>query len=118
MSELRVALDRYLRHVSIERGLSQNTVAAYRRDLGQYLVLLQARGITAPGEVSSADVTAFSAELRTGHQLTASSTARMLSSVRGFHRFLLDEGLVAVDVAVDTKPPKLASRIVTPQLQC
>jgi integrase/recombinase XerD len=37
--------------------------------------------------------------------------ARMLSSVRGFHRFLLEEGVVAENVAAETKPPKLASRL-------
>jgi integrase/recombinase XerD len=113
VSELDTAVDRYLRHVSIERGLSQNTVAAYRRDLGQYLALLAGRGIDTPDAIAQADVSAFSVELRTRQEgaLTASSTARMLSSVRSFHRFLLDEGLVAVDVAVDTKPPKLASRL-------
>jgi integrase/recombinase XerD len=111
VTELDTVLDRYLRHVSIERGLSPNTVAAYRRDLRHYLRLLEARGVDGPAAITHADLTAFVAELRTGQRLTASSTARMLSSVRGFHRFLLDEGLVDVDVAVDTKPPKLASRL-------
>ena len=43
--------------------------------------------------------------------LTASSLARMLSTVRGFHRFLLEEGLVEVDVAHEIRPPKLRSRL-------
>ena len=107
------ALGRYLRHVSIERGLSHNTVQAYRRDLESYAESLALRGVTLPGEISSADVAAFATELRTRPErpLTASSMARVLSSVRGFHRFLLDEGVVAVDVAADTKPPKLGSRL-------
>lgn len=110
---LEQSLDRYLRHVSIERGLSINTVAAYRRDLTAYLVFLQTRGISSPGAVASDDVAAFSRELRTREEqpLTASSTARMLSSVRSFHRYLLDEGQVETDVAASTKPPKLASRL-------
>jgi integrase/recombinase XerD len=48
---------------------------------------------------------------RSNAPLTASSTARMLSSVRGLHRYLLDEEQVQTDVAVATKPPKLASRL-------
>ncbi len=112
-SPLSRAVDRYLRHVSIERGLSGNTVSAYRRDLASYLALLAARGVTTPEGISQSDVTAFSALLgsRDERPLTASSIARMLSSVRTFHRFLLDEGLVETDVATDTKPPKLASRL-------
>jgi integrase/recombinase XerD len=107
------ALDRYLRHVSIERGLSANTVAAYRRDLAGYLESLRARGVTTPEAIAEADVSAFAQRLRTrpDSPLTASSMARMLSSVRGFHRFLLDEQLVQDDVASDLKPPKLASRL-------
>ncbi len=107
------SLERYLRHVSIERGLAVNTVAAYRRDLTAYLDFLLVRGITSPLAVGSGDVSAFSRELRTRSdaQLAASSTARMLSSVRGFHRYLLDEEQVPTDVAVATKPPKLASRL-------
>ena len=107
------SLGRYLRHVSIERGLSANTVQAYRRDLESYVASLTARGVTLPTEISSADVAAFATELRTRQErpLTASSMARVLSSVRGFHRFLLDEGQVTVDVAADTKPPKLGLRL-------
>jgi integrase/recombinase XerD len=110
---LEESLERYLRHVSIERGLAVNTVAAYRRDLSAYLDFLLLRGITSPGAIASDDVSAFSRELRTRSDapLTASSTARMLSSVRGFHRYLLDEEQVPADVAAATKPPKLASRL-------
>ena len=107
------AVGNYLRHVTIERGLSANTVAAYRRDLAAYQRVLADRGISTPEGISEADVSAFSTELRTRPEgaMTASSMARMLSTVRGFHRFLVDESLVAQDVAFDAKPPKLAQRL-------
>jgi integrase/recombinase XerD len=106
-------LERYLRHVSIERGLSTNTVAAYRRDLDTYLAQLAASGIVLPSQVTGADVSAFARYLRTRADapLTASSMARMLSSVRGFHRYLVAEGQVAADVSADTQPPKLAQKL-------
>jgi integrase/recombinase XerD len=110
---LEKSLERYLRHVSIERGLSANTVSAYRRDLTAYLRSLGAHGITLASAIEPADISRFARELRTREEspLSASSTARMLSSVRGFHRYLLDEGQVETDAAVATKPPKLASRL-------
>jgi integrase/recombinase XerD len=110
---LAVAVDRYLRHVAIERGLSDNTVQAYRRDLAAYCDVLTVRKIRDPAAITSADVSAFAHELRTrvDRPLTASSMARMLSSVRGFHRFLLEESIVPVDVAAEAKPPKLAMRL-------
>ena len=110
---LTVAIDRYLRHVAIERGLSANTLLAYRRDLAAYAEVLASRDILNPGAIAAADVAAFATHLRTRPErpLTASSMARMLSSVRGLHRFLLDEGLVETDVAAESTPPKLGMRL-------
>lgn len=114
-SELSLAasLDRYLRYVSIERGLSTNTVAAYRRDLGVYLAVLEGDGITDPAAVTPAHISAFTRYLSTRDEspLTASSISRMLSSVRSFHRYLLDEGQVEVDATAEATPPKLPSRL-------
>lgn len=110
---LPVAVDRYVRHVSIERGLSPNTVQAYRRDLDAYLASLASHGIDRPESVATADVSAFVTALRTRPErpLTASSLARVLSSVRGFHRFLVEEGYAESDPAVDVSPPKLSIRL-------
>ena len=112
-TELSVAIDRYLRHVAIERGLSPNTLAAYRRDLASYERVLMTRGVNSPAAISGSEISAFAQDLhgRETGALTASSMARMLSSVRGFHRFLLEEGLVETDVAAQTKPPKLGTRL-------
>ncbi|MCU1405150.1 MAG: site-specific tyrosine recombinase XerD, partial [Glaciihabitans sp.] len=110
---LSTSLERYLRYVSIERGLSVHTVAAYRRDLAVYLSFLHDRGVESPSAVSGVDVAAFARHLSTRQEspLGASSVSRMLSSVRTFHRYLLGEGQVEVDVASDTTPPKLPSRL-------
>ncbi|WP_223694840.1 site-specific tyrosine recombinase XerD [Leifsonia poae] len=107
------AADSYLRHVAIERGLSANTVAAYRRDLGVYSAWLAANGVGTLRGVTAVTLSEFAIHLgsREVSPLTASSLARMLSTVRGFHRFLLDEGVVDEDVSRDIKPPKLASRL-------
>ena len=95
----------YLRQLAIERGLSQNTVDAYRRDLARYLESLNGTDAAA---ITREQVTSFLASLLDGETaVSKSSAARMLSSVRGFHRFLLAEGAVPVDVAADVKPPKL-----------
>jgi integrase/recombinase XerD len=113
VSPLERSVDHYLRHAAIERGLSANTIAAYRRDLSSYLALLDSLGISTPEGIGQGDVSAFAQQLRTRPDapLTASSMARMLSSVRNFHRFLLDEGVVETNVAAEITPPKLASRL-------
>jgi integrase/recombinase XerD len=106
-------VDAFLRHVAIERGLSANTVAAYRRDLTVYSAWLQEQGIDDIRSVTPVLLSAFAVHLGTRAEspLTASSLARMLSTVRGFHRFLLEEGRVEADAARDLRPPKLPSRL-------
>ncbi|MGO4536277.1 site-specific tyrosine recombinase XerD [Leifsonia sp. 2MCAF36] len=113
-----VDVDAFLRHVAIERGLSANTVAAYRRDLTVYSAWLEAEGIGDVQQVTPVMLSAFAVHLGTREEsplgaspLAASSLARMLSTVRGFHRFLLEEGRVEVDAARDLRPPKLPSRL-------
>lgn len=107
------AVDSYLRHVSVERGLSANTVIAYRRDLTAYGDYLHTRGITDLRLIDESHVSGFAQHLRNpeGSDLSASSLARVLSSVRGLHRFLLEEGQVDTDAAAEVKPPKLGLRL-------
>ncbi len=110
---LQRAVQGYVRHVTVERGLSVNTVAAYKRDLALYASWLAAEGIAEPADVTTNHVSAFVQHLGTREEepLKASSIARVLSSVRGWHRFMLDEGETVSDVAHETKPPKLGSRL-------
>ena len=107
------AQSNYLRYVSIERGLAVNTVAAYTRDLSAYAEWMIARGITDEGAVTLPDVSAYLQSLATRAEkpLTASSQSRTLSSIRGFHKFLVEESVVETDVTVDLAPPKLPKRL-------
>lgn len=98
--------------MQVERGLSRHTVAAYRRDLGRYEEFLSARGVHALDQVTPALVEDFAASLRKGPQaLRASSAARIVVSVRGFHRFCVDEGETKVNPAADVSPPALPKRL-------
>ena len=122
-------VDEYLRHLAIERGVADNTLAAYRRDLASYLSFLE-RELGAPAvqeagfdcnaiteqtvrefakdlaarEVTSKDGTSTTA-------MAATSVARMLAAVRGLHNFWLIEGLAENDVAHAVKPPKTPRRL-------
>ena len=111
------AVEAYLRHVGIERGLSKNTVAAYRRDLSAYAEWLDEHAVEDVAVITARDTDDYARHLATrGEQdaslrLGAASIARMLSTVRGLHRFLLDEQVVQSDAARDVRPPKLPSRL-------
>ena len=110
----RAVLD-YLSHLGVERGLADNTLHSYRRDLRRYTAHLHGRGIETPKAVAETDVLAFLGALRTGDTehpaLGAASAARAVVAVRGFHRFCLREHLVASDVSAAVKPPRPAARL-------
>jgi integrase/recombinase XerD len=106
------AVDAYLRHISIERGLSDNTVAAYRRDLAGYVAWLGERGIDDSADVTAAVVAEFATERASAQPpVAASSLARLQSSVRGLHRFLAREGIEPVDPSARLRPPKQPRRL-------
>jgi len=87
---LRNGVEQYLFALSAERGLSPHTLAAYKRDLGQYQEFLSNQ------VPDTDDLDRFVAHLhRRG--LAPASVARKLAAVRGLHRFLAKEGLEAVD---------------------
>ncbi|HEY2796236.1 MAG TPA: site-specific tyrosine recombinase XerD [Micromonosporaceae bacterium] len=105
----------YLDHLTVERALSVNTLAAYRRDLDRYLVWLTAQGVTDLAAITPRQVAAYLASLREGTPdhpaLAATSAARSISAVRGLHRFLVREGRHAVDPSRDITPPTPPKRL-------
>ncbi|WP_166984520.1 site-specific tyrosine recombinase XerD [Paramicrobacterium fandaimingii] len=107
------SIDTFLRHVRIERGLAENTVSAYTRDLARYREWLDENGLGEFSEVTGVHVTAFLRSLAQNDEkkLSPTSIARSLSSVRSLHRFLLEEAVVTIDVAKDVKPPKQQDRL-------
>ncbi|MEW5723847.1 MAG: site-specific tyrosine recombinase XerD [Thermodesulfobacteriota bacterium] len=99
-------LDLYLDHLRVERGLSANTIEAYGLDVRRYLDHLLATGITAPEFSGRSQVMGFLLELsREG--LSTRSRARMLSAVKGFHSFLVREGLARENQIGDIESPQL-----------
>jgi integrase/recombinase XerD len=113
--ELIRAVRTYLDHLNVERGLAVNTLASYRRDLDRYLTFALGRGLRRVDDVAESDVVAFLAGLREGDPehppLGASSAARTLVAVRGFHRFAQREGLSLADPSSPVKPPTPAKRL-------
>lgn len=105
----------YLDHLVVERGLAANTLASYRRDLRRYVEFTDGLALTDVDDVTEHVVTAFLARLREGDAdhppLGASSAARTVVAVRGFHRFAAAEGLALVDPASPVRPPTPPRRL-------
>ena len=102
--------EKYFRQLAIERGLSNNTISAYRRDIGEYLEYLSSLSKSDPNSVSSSEILSFQAKLQSSGRAN-SSIARILASIRGFHKYLLDEGHANVNPASLVKSPKLGLRL-------
>jgi integrase/recombinase XerD len=115
LAEIGVALRTYLDHLAVERGLAANTLSSYRRDLRRYAGYLAAVGLTDLDEVDEATVSGFLMRLREGDgdhpPLSATSAARTVVAVRGFHKFCLADGLAAGDPAAAVRPPTPAKRL-------
>jgi integrase/recombinase XerD len=94
----------FLDMLAAERGAAANTLAAYRRDLEDYLAFLAESGV-APLEAGPATIRDFMAGLE-ARGLKASSAARRLSAVRQFHKFLYAEGYATGDATASTAGPK------------
>jgi len=104
-------VDAYIRHLTIERGVAKNTIAAYRRDLRRYLEFLAARGLGSIDQITELTVQDFAEQLVSVGGLSATSVARVLAGVRGIHKYWLLENLTNSDPAATIKPPKAPRRL-------
>jgi integrase/recombinase XerD len=111
-SPLGLARDRFLAHLLVERGLAANTLDAYEHDLRRYIAFLARRGLTSPERVTRTDVHDYlAAETDLAH--TASTRARRLSTLRGFHRFLVIEAISPGSPVEGVAGPRRTRRLPT-----
>ncbi len=103
-SELPLEMEEFLTWLTVERGRSINTLAAYRRDLATYQIFLAARGVAAE-RVHETDLLAFLAERKAAGQAPA-SIKRVMVTVRSFHRFLADENGTGIDPGKEVATPR------------
>lgn len=98
-------IDRYLDALWLEKGLADNSREAYRNDLASFNGWLQERGVrlAAAGREIILDHLAW--RLNNGYK--ARSTARFLSGLRGFYRYLLREGEISLDPTLRVDLPRL-----------
>lgn len=114
MSELRVSdserVEDFLRQLATVRRLSENTIAAYRRDLDALVAFMKKDGVASFAALDSWHVRRFAAEhFRQG--LSPRSIARRLSAVRSFLGALVREGVLEANVAVNVQAPKPSRRL-------
>ena len=103
--EISATISSFLTHVKVEKGLSSNTVSAYRRDLVKFDMFAQKRKLSLEG-VSRDDLVDFLASLYR-LKLESRTVARHLVTLRNFFRFAQVHELITVDPSINLESPKI-----------
>jgi integrase/recombinase XerD len=104
----------FLAYLELERGLSRNTLEAYRSDLLQFAAFLDRRGLDV-FTVSHGEIAAFLSELAAGSEgrppLAAATLGRKMACLRSFYRHLRREGAIEHDPTADLRGPRKTQRL-------
>jgi integrase/recombinase XerD len=102
-------LERFFTYLSVEKGLSRNTLDSYSADLKKFRRFLQERG-TGIDSASSADIIDFVETLRTGG-CAVSTVCRHISSIKTLYRYMLVENIIVNDPSENLQTPKKWERL-------
>jgi integrase/recombinase XerD len=95
-------IKRFLNYLAVEKGLAKNTLESYERDLRKYFHFMKAKSVD---DISRTDVVSFQARL-SAEGIATPSVARSLSAIRGFHKYLMLDGLAHMDPTVNIETPR------------
>ena len=98
----------FINHLSIEKGLSKNTISSYRRDLSNFQIFLNKEEI-APGDLNTNILNSYLAHLRK-ENIAEASIARAVVVLRNFARFCEKEGGIP-SLLKDFEPPRVPKRL-------
>jgi integrase/recombinase XerD len=103
-------LDRFYNYLSVERRLAANTLESYGRDLKLYLEFLESKNKTSIEKNSRLDLLSFlNQEKKRG--LSSRSRARMLSCIKTFYKFLVQDGFLQYNPFQDVETPRLEKKL-------
>ena len=103
-------LDSFLSYLVVEKGLSENTLESYGRDLKKFLLFIKSRGITSAREIKYGDILDFMTRSRE-EGLNATTIVRSMVSVKQFFKYLLSEKVLSEDPTAHIKTPKMKKAI-------
>ena len=96
----------FLHYLQLEKNASRNTIASYALDVRKYVNFLERRNVTDLNRVTGVHMSQFMRSLH-GDGLSARSVTRTLSAVKGFHKFLMGDGVVHTNPTDNIDRPKL-----------
>jgi integrase/recombinase XerD len=103
-------LDRYIRYLALEKGLSDNSLFAYENDLSRYIVFLSSQKIEHVEQITPLLLQSYISQLfNVG--LANNSIARNFSAIRGFHQYLIANELTKSDPSESLETPRLQRKL-------
>jgi integrase/recombinase XerD len=103
-------LNEFINYLAVERRLSKNTIDAYSRDINRFIDLMKIDGKEKLSTIQRKDISHYLSSFKR-ENLSASSQARHLVSIKMFFRFLLAEGAVENDPTEHIESPSLARKL-------
>ncbi|HER24867.1 MAG TPA: site-specific tyrosine recombinase XerD [Candidatus Atribacteria bacterium] len=110
VKQLEETLECFLDYLSMERGLSQNTITSYRYDLLKYIGFLRKRKINSFNQTDKVLINNYFVHLR-GKNLEINSISRNLVAVKMLYRFLLTENMIKEDITSLIEFPKVSKKL-------
>ncbi len=103
-------LQEYLDYLEVERGLAENTLQSYRRDLNKFMEFLKKQHFNDWKQVARQQIISYLLELQT-KGLASSTVSRNLAAIRSFFSYLNYENLLQGDPASDLDSPKQTKKL-------
>jgi len=103
-------LDEYTNYLTVEKGLSKNTLDSYRRDLLKFINFANKHQLTSPEMVDKETINLYLGKLKTNN-LATSTISRTIASMRSFFNFLLEEGLIENNPTLDLDSPRIEKKL-------
>lgn len=103
-------LESYTHYLVVEKGLSANTLESYKRDLVKFITFMKKHNISKPEEVNRDALNLFILDLKKKGRAT-STISRCMASIRSFFNFLLNEGVIDHNPALDLESPRIEKKL-------
>jgi len=103
-------IDHFIHYLSVEKGLSQNTLESYQRDLVSFTSYVRDQGVTDIQDTSRSHIVGYLMMLQDKGRATATLT-RNLASIRAFYQFLVRDRYLQHDPSIHLETPKIEKRL-------
>ncbi len=100
----------YIHYLTLEKNSSKNTIDAYKFNINRYINFLKTKGVDEPDEITEDEVTAFVKSL-IKVLVSPKSISQSISTIKGFHKFLVGEGITESDPTQNVTTPKLPKNL-------